>query len=157
MDQTQLIQKVTELEKQLHQLQHATKKEHNTDVVYNTKATFGYSQLVETSGGRIVYLSGMTPWNKEMQLEEDNLLDQLDHALVNLINLLKSRELTIDNVVSLRFYVAKPNYYDEMQGIPGVFMKHFGKKEIECALTLIGVTGLAEPNQLIELEAIAVY
>ena len=157
MDQISFEHRLEALEQQLRELKNASSHEHNSDVVYDTKTTFGYSQMVEVRGGKIIYLSGMTPWNKEFKLEENNLLDQLDHAFVNLIDLLKSKGLTLDNVVSLRFYVAKPNYYDEMENIAALARQHFGKKEVPCAMTLIGVTGLAEPDQLVELETIAVY
>ena len=157
MDQISFEHRLEALEQQLRELKNASSHEHNSDVVYETKTTFGYSQMVEVRGGKIIYLSGMTPWNKEFKLEENNLLDQLDHAFVNLIDLLKSKGLTLDNVVSLRFYVAKPNYYDEMENIAALARQHFGKKEVPCAMTLIGVTGLAEPDQLVELETIAVY
>ena len=157
MDQISFEQRVEAIEKQLQELEQASKREHNSNVVYDTKTSFGYSQMVEARGGKIVYLSGMTPWNKEFKLEEDNLIDQLDHAFVNLVNLLKSKGLTLDNLISLRFYVAKPNYYDEMENIATAARQHFGKEEVPCAMTLIGVTGLAEPEQLVELEAIAVY
>lgn len=156
MDQISVEQRVEALEQQLREIENARKSEHNSDVVYDTKAIYGYSQMVEVKGGKIIYLSGMTPWNKEFKLEEDNLIDQLDHAFVNLMDLLKSKELTLDNLVSLRFYVAKPNYYDEMEDIAAVTKKYFGQEKVPCAMTLIGVTGLAEPDQLIELEAIAV-
>ncbi len=157
MEHSQLVQKIEKLERQLEEIKKVDKQEHNTDRIYNTKTTFGYSQLVEARGGTVVYLSGMTPWNQELKLEEDGLIDQLDHAMMNLITLLKSKELTLDHLISLRFYVAKPNYYDEMENFPGIISKHFGKKEIACTITLVGVTGLAEPGQLVELEAIAVY
>ena len=156
MDQMQIMERIEMLEQHIQKQQNAYKAAHNTSVVYDTKSNFGYSQLVEIQGGKVIYLSGMTPWNKEMKLEADNLLDQLEHTMSNLTALLKSKEMTLDHLVSLRFYVAKPNYYDEMEAITTTVSKHFGKKEVTCAMTLIGVTGLAEPDQLIEIEAIAI-
>lgn len=155
MDQTALIEKVEALETQLIMLQKANKKEYNSDVVYNTKDTMGYSQLVETTGGKVFYLSGMTPWSKEMKLPGLDIKEQMEHALDNLFSLLASKELTKDNIVSIRFYVAKPNYYEHIEDFKEVMNKRLGKY-FESALTLVGVTGLAEPDQLVEVEAIAV-
>lgn len=157
MELTQVIQKVETLEQQLEQLQRARKEVHNSEVVYDTQSTLGYAQWVETQGGKVVYLSGMTPWNKEMQLEEEDLIGQLDHAMINLEALLKSKQLTLQHLISIRFYVAQPNYYDQTQAFVTTLQNRFGQEGINCALTLVGVTGLAEPQQLIEVEAIAVY
>ncbi len=155
MEQVELIKKLETLEKQLTTLKSVVKNVHNTDAVYNTKDTMGYAQMIEATGGKTYYLSGMTPWNKEMKLMSNDINEQLGHTLDNLVDLLKSKDLSPQNLVSVRLYVAKPNYYDDWQQFLPIFKEKLGEK-IESSMTMVGVTGLAEPEQLIEIEAIAV-
>ena len=158
MDIDQLSAKVAALEKQVAEMQKASHTAFNTDRVYDTQGSpYGYAQAVHTQGSQLVWLSGMTPWNKAMQLEEDTLIGQLTHALENLKTLLDAQGLTMQHLVSLRYYVALPNYYEHMGELAEVTKKFFGKTPIDCAMTLAGVTGLAEPQQLIEVEAVAAY
>ncbi len=154
MEQTELIQEIKTLETRLKELQSAQKKEHNSDVVYATKQTMGYSQLVEVRGGKLYVLSGMKPWNKELKLESTDIIEQLAQTMDNLLALLKSKNLDSSHLVSLRLYVAKPNYYEDMLNFRPFMLEKLGG-DIACSMTTVGVTGLAEPDQLIEIEAIA--
>ena len=156
MKEQDLSARITTLESEIVSLKKAYKSEYNTSVVYNTKNTYGYSQAVESRGGTTLYLSGMTPWDKDLTLQSDTLTGQLDHALSNLHSLLEFKRLTFAHLVSLRAYIAKQNYYNELEEAITVLHRHF-KGSIPCAFTAIGVTGLAQPEQLIELEAVAVY
>lgn len=155
MSEQTLANKISQLEEQIAELQKAYKEVYNSEVVYNTKDTYGYSQAVEARGGTTLYLSGMTPWNKSLEVPVDTLVGQLGHALGNLQKLLSSKNLTFQHLVSLRFYVAKPDYYEEATNFMTTVRQYF-EGEV-CAITLLGVTGLAQPDQLMEIEAVAVY
>lgn len=156
MNEQNVLAKIEALEHQLTKLKNAHKEEYNTDAVYNTKETYGYSQIIESSGGTTLYISGMTPWDKNLSLPDKTLVGQVDHAFGNLKKLLASKSLTFDCLVSLRCYIAQENYYAQMEEALKVVHKYFSR-DIKCAFTLIGVTGLAQPEQLVEIEAIAIY
>ncbi|MEM9981646.1 MAG: RidA family protein [Bacteroidota bacterium] len=149
-----LMKRVAALEAQVAALQKGNKEAYNSDVVYNTKDTFGFAQLVEITGGKILFLSGMTPWDQQMTLKSVNLVEQMEAALDNILKLLVAKGLGPESLVFLRVYVAKPNYYEEMANFSTILKKKLGEA-ITCAVTLVGVTGLAEPNQLVEVEAVA--
>ena len=133
------------------------KTTYNSPAVYSTvdSPIIAYPQVVEVTGGTTLYFSGITPWNTKYQLTSRALITQLDQTLVNLNTLLEARGLTSQNLVFLRMYVAKPNYYDDLEALSSTIKRHF-PSGVTCALTLIGVTGLAEPDQLFEIEATAV-
>ena len=156
MNESGLSARIDELESQVTTLQKAHKKAYNTEAVYNTKDTYGYAQAVEARGGTVLYISGITPWDKNLTLPANNLIDQLDHALSNLKLLLESKALTFAHLISLRCYVARSNYYQETPRMIEVLKKYLGEST-QYTLTLIGVTGLAQPEQLVEVESIAVY
>ena len=156
MNQSALATKITEVENQVRALQKAYTQEYNSEAVYSTKDTYGYAQIMEVRGGTTLYLSGMTPWDKELKVQGNTLIEQLDHTLNNLKLLLESKGLSLDHLVSLRCYLAQADYYEDMPGLGEVLTKHLGK-DIKCTLTVVGVTGLAEPEQLVEVEAVAVH
>ena len=128
----------------------------NTSAVYSTEESpvIAYPQVVEVTGGTTLYFSGITPWNKEYTLTSLDFGTQLVQTLTNLHTLLKARGLTYGHLVFLRFYVAKPDYYGDLGTIATLVKQHF-PGGVPCALTLLGVTGLAEPDQLVEIEATA--
>ena len=155
MNDSKVLDRLQALEAQVATLQKNTKTEFNSTAVYDTKAVFGYAQAVETKGGQLLFLSGMTPWDQHLQLPATDLLEQLDCTLGNIQALLEDKKLSFNHLVSMRLYIAKPNYYEDLQHMGGVFAKYFGQPQIACTMTMIGVTGLAEPEQLVEVEAIA--
>lgn len=116
----------------------------------------GFSQLVSApNSGRTLYLSGQVAWDSSGKVVgEGDLGAQSKQAADNVRRALEAAGATPADVTLLRAYIV--NYSPELagpvaQGIGSLFQG--------CeppAQTWIGVQGLAAPELLIELEAIAV-
>jgi enamine deaminase RidA (YjgF/YER057c/UK114 family) len=115
----------------------------------------GFSQVVAATGKRTLYLSGQTAWDAQKQLVGANdLLAQARQAFRNVRIAVEAAGGRLEDVVSLRIYVvdygpanAEPVGRALRQSFPGPAMP---------AATWIGVSSLADPGFLIEVEAIAV-
>ncbi|HWW92105.1 MAG TPA: RidA family protein [Vicinamibacteria bacterium] len=116
---------------------------------------YGFSQVVVATGKRTLYLSGQTAWDAQKQLVGANdLLAQARQAFRNVRIAVEAAGGSLADVVSLRIYVvdygpakAEPVGQALRQSFPGPAMP---------ASTWIGVSSLADPGFLIEVEAIAV-
>jgi enamine deaminase RidA (YjgF/YER057c/UK114 family) len=78
---------------------------------------------------------------------------QLDAALDNLETVLAAGGFEMGDVVQLRLYVIDISAYFAAQQS---FINRFAARGIPVAATLLGVTGLALPDLLVEVEALAV-
>ena len=114
---------------------------------------FGFSHAVVASGSRIVSISGQVAWNAQMQLMGDTLAEQAKHALKNVQNAVEASGGALSDIVALRIYIverAKTNIRD----VGPILVEVFGSNP--PASTWIGVSFLAAPDFLIEIEAMAV-
>ena len=118
-------------------------------------AQFGFSQVVVSTGQRLVHCAGQTAWDKDLNLiGEGDLKAQMEASLENVRIALAAAGAEPWDVVSLRIYIV--NYKPENVEIMGpVLTKFFGAEHLP-ANTLIGVQALALPEFLCELEATAV-
>jgi len=130
-------------------------KQHlNPDTLFQS-LPIGFSQAVVSQGGRTVYLSGQTAWDADKQIVGGNDLgQQTRQALRNVRHGVEAAGGTLADVVSLRLYVVNPRAGD--MGIVGEALRQFFLADKPPASTWIGVTSLAVPDFLIEIEAIAV-
>lgn len=117
---------------------------------------FGFSQAVEVTGAaRVLYCAGQTSSDAEGKtLHGDDMRRQARQALDNLETVLREAGLTLGNVVRLTTYVTDVDrYLAEGAQVVGERLAAAG---IQPAATLLGVTRLAFPDLLIEIEATAV-
>ena len=115
----------------------------------------GFSQAVVTSNGKTVYLSGQTAWDTNKQIVGgDSLGEQTRQALRNVQLAVEAAGGTLADVVSLRLYVVNPKRGD-MNPV-GEALREFFPADHPPASTWLGITSLARPEFLIEIEAIAV-
>ena len=115
----------------------------------------GFSQGVVASGRRTLYVSGQTAWDANKQLiGGSDLHAQARQALLNLRNVVEAGGGTLDDVVSLRIYVVAYEAH-KAQAVGGAFREFFSG-DATPASTCVGVSALADPGFLIEIEAIAV-
>ena len=116
---------------------------------------FGFSQAVETTGHtRVLRCAGQTSVNAggEPQHEGD-MAAQVALAMDNLETVLREARMTLANVVQLNFYTTDIDKFFEAFGeIP----QRLGKAGVQPASTLLGVSRLAFPPLMIEIEATAV-
>ncbi|MBI1764685.1 MAG: RidA family protein [Acidobacteria bacterium] len=115
----------------------------------------GFSQAVVTTPGRIVFLSGQTAWDANKQIVGGNDLGaQTRQALQNVRLGVEAAGGALADVVSLRLYIVNPQPGDT--GQVGEALREFFPTDKPPASTWIGVTSLAVPEFLVEIEAIAV-
>lgn len=123
---------------------------------------YGFSQIVTSSGGTTVYLSGQVAWNAEQQLTaadettpaELDLATQTNHTLRNIAIALATVGGTLDDVVSLRIYLVGSAIHNSAPIREGL-LAFFNPERLPSS-TWIGVSALANPDFLIEIEATAV-
>jgi enamine deaminase RidA (YjgF/YER057c/UK114 family) len=115
----------------------------------------GYHHIVTVQPTAMVYLAGQCPLDADGRLcGEDNLLEQVDQVLLNLATALTAAGTTPRNVVRTVVYVVTP----ERDELAAVWVRLRGSELAEAfssASTLLGVTQLGFPGQLVEIEATA--
>src|SRR6476646_6669092 len=115
----------------------------------------GFSQVVIASRRKIVFVSGQTAWDIQKNIVgRDSVLEQARQAFRNLGKAIESAGGTLKDVVALRIYVV--NYQAESGTAVGIALREFFSPHNPPASTWIGVSALADPELLIEIEATAV-
>jgi enamine deaminase RidA (YjgF/YER057c/UK114 family) len=116
---------------------------------------FGYTQVVTSPPGTLVFVSGQTALDRELQLVGgSDLKAQAEQALTNLGHALQAAGATPSDVTSLRIYVV--DYRPEQAMALGGPLRSFFDGAPPPAQTLLGVKSLAMPGILVEIEATAV-
>jgi enamine deaminase RidA (YjgF/YER057c/UK114 family) len=117
---------------------------------------YGFSQAVDVSGGeRVLYCAGQTSSAADGgTLHAGDMRAQAEQAFDNLETVLQAAGMSLVNVVRLNSYVTDVDlFFAEGAEVVG---KRGAAAGIQPAATLLGVTRLAFPDLLIELEATAV-
>jgi enamine deaminase RidA (YjgF/YER057c/UK114 family) len=112
----------------------------------------GFSHITIATGTRTIYFAGQVAIDREFNLiGEDDLRAQTVAAMRNLETAMREVGVTWDDFVRRTIYTTMPTEYetitsgiDEVTGGAG-----------HPAQTILGVTGLAVPGLLIEIEATA--
>lgn len=115
--------------------------------------TMGYTQVVVAQPGRMVFVSGQVAWSADDAPVPDGHGAQAERVAENLGRALEAAGATSADVVSIRVFVVGLTP-ETMQALMPPFMALFGGPM--PAVTGIGVTSLASPDLLVEVEAIAV-
>jgi enamine deaminase RidA (YjgF/YER057c/UK114 family) len=114
---------------------------------------FGYSHTAAVPAGTdLVFVSGQYGSGKDGLVVSPDFAGQVEQAFTNLNVALAAHGLDLTNVVQLRTYVVNPDF--EKLGIIG---KAVGSATggTPPTQTVIGVAGLAAPDILFEVEAVA--
>ena len=114
----------------------------------------GYTQVVATQLGKVVYVSGQVPLNARGEVVgKGDLRAQVTQVMENLKTALAAAGATMNDVVKANYYVVnlKP---EQVPVIREVRSKYF-PAEHPPAGTLVGVTGLVQEGYMIEIEAVA--
>lgn len=115
----------------------------------------GFSQVVIATGSKMVFVSGQTAWDVRKNIVgRDSVLEQARQAFRNLETAMEAAGGTLKDVVALRIYVV--DYQAESGTAVGTALREFFSPENPPASTWIGVSALAVPEFLIEIEATAV-
>lgn len=116
---------------------------------------YGFSQIVVSDPGKIVFISGQVAWDENLNIVGGNDLKlQTQKAIDNLKVAIGSAGGSLENIVMLRIYKVD---YEKEDGpvINEILRKNFGTST-PPASTWISVKGLANEGFLIEIEAQAV-
>jgi enamine deaminase RidA (YjgF/YER057c/UK114 family) len=112
-----------------------------------------YAQGVKTTGGTIVWISGQVSQDRDGKVvHQGDFAAQGRQALANLKAMVEAAGGTIHDIIKVNTYLTDLRYREELARIRAEFFPD-GKLP---ASTLVGVTGLADPDMLLEIEAIAV-
>ena len=115
----------------------------------------GFSQVVIATGKKMVFVSGQTAWDARKNIVGgDGVLEQARQAFRNLEKAMEAAGGTLNDIVALRIYVV--DYQAESGTAVGTALREFFSQQNPPASTWIGVSALAAPEFLIEIEATAV-
>lgn len=119
-----------------------------------TSGPIGFSQVVTSPPGTLVFVSGQVAWDGARNLLGGaDLGQQTQRALVNLGHSLRAAGASPRDVTACRIYIV-----DLQPGSSRLISPHlrafFG--DSPPASTWIGVQALASPELLVEIEAVAV-
>ena len=116
---------------------------------------FVFSQAIEVSGAnRVLYCAGQTSIDAEGRpVNAGDMRGQIELAFLNLETVLKAAGFALGDVVRLNVYTT------DVDGFLGAYetaASRLLKAGCQPSSTLLGVTGLAFPELLVEIEATAV-
>ncbi|WP_067658406.1 RidA family protein [Nocardia harenae] len=122
-------------------------------VTWSLPLGFHQAELV-TSPTRTLYCSGQTAMNADGEPQHpDDMASQLALSLDNLEAVLKAADMALPNLVRLNVYTTDVDLLFQHYG---VLAARLGAAGIAPATTMLGLTRLAVPGQLVELEGTAV-
>ncbi|BCJ40077.1 hypothetical protein GCM10010168_29350 [Actinoplanes ianthinogenes] len=120
---------------------------------WSAELGFNQGELV-TGGTRTLYCSGQTAMDPDGKPQHDGDLGaQLTLSLDNLEAVLAAAGMSLANLVRLTVYTTD---VDRLFPHYGVLAGRLGAAGVAPATTMLGVTRLAIPGQLVELEGTAV-
>ena len=114
----------------------------------------GYSQGVKAYSNAFLFVAGQVGWDELGRIVSAEFAAQFDHALANLLTVVRAAGGRPENVVRLTVYVLdRQEYLANLKGIGEAYRQQMGKHY--PAMTLVEVKGLLEEGAKLELEATA--
>ncbi|MEV5480220.1 MULTISPECIES: RidA family protein [Streptomyces] len=116
---------------------------------------WGFSQVAVSPPGRIVNIAGQVAWDRNHEVTAVGREAQLRQALQHVFIALDAVGGTPDDIQILRLYLPDFESGPEADLIGRVLVETFGTKNPPPS-SWIGVQALAQPEYLVEVEAMAV-
>ncbi len=114
-----------------------------------------YSHVAVASGARTIYIAGQVAIDESgAVVGKGDLAAQTEQVMRNLERCLAAAGATFEHVVKITTFVV--DYTPEMRPVIGKARGAFFANRPPPASTLVGVSALALPEWMIEIEAIAV-
>jgi len=114
---------------------------------------YGYSQIVEVTGGRTIYVSGQVPLDQNNQLVgAGDFVAQARQTFENVRLALDSVGLTFDHVVKVHMFLTDMSNLVMLRDVRDQFVNTAQPP----ASTTVQVAALFRPDVLFELDVIAV-
>ncbi|MBP6122126.1 MULTISPECIES: RidA family protein [Providencia] len=130
------------------------KKSINPSSVFDS-LQYGFSQAIETTGTRQLFLSGQVGVNADQQTVSGGMYEQTVQSLLNIEHVLRDAGGDLSHVVMLRIYIKQG--YDSPEDQIDIAKALKEKFDLAPpASSWIIVTGLSLPEWLIEIEAHAI-
>jgi len=115
------------------------------------RAKGSYSPGWEVSGGRLVYVAGQIPWNAEgKNVALGDVAGQARQVLANVQAVLAEAGATLDDVIKLTIFTTDIRFRDTINQVRSEIFK-----PPYPASTQVAVAALADPDWLLEIEAVA--
>jgi enamine deaminase RidA (YjgF/YER057c/UK114 family) len=116
-----------------------------------TLATSSYSHAISVSDGNLIFVAGQVAFDVAGNVIGRDLESQAGQVYQNLKAALAAAGATFDDVIKITTYVTKPEYLGRAKDVR---MPYFASSHQPTSTGLV-VVGLAHPDLLIEVEAIA--
>ena len=116
---------------------------------------FAHGWLVTAGDLKTLYLAGQCAYDGAgVVLHKGDLVAQLDQSMANLAEVLKAADMKFADVVQLNLFVlSRDDYTTARKEIGKIWKRHCGRHY--PAMALFMVSGLYEPDALIEIQGIA--
>jgi 2-iminobutanoate/2-iminopropanoate deaminase len=126
----------------------------NSEALFPSRQ-YGFSQIVVSTGGATVYISGQVAWDANRQIgDHDDLGTQTRRALANVETAVRAAGGTRGDIVAMRIYIVGDQIRDD-RPVQEALLEFFPADRLPAS-TWIGVPALANPDFLVEIEATAV-
>ncbi len=111
-----------------------------------------YTQGILAEGKRLLFIAGQTGVDADNNVVgKGDVSAQTEQVLKNMKAVLDEAGASFADIVKITTYITDPRFRD---GLNPARLKYFGDNP--PASTLVVVSGLADPDYLVEIEAIAV-
>ncbi len=113
----------------------------------------GYSNGI-TARGRLVFTAGVVGWDEGERFAAGDLVGQFRQVLANTLAILAEAQAGPEHIVRMTWYVTDVATYRASLGEIGAVYRELVGKYFP-AMAVVEVSGLVEPEALIEIETIA--
>ncbi len=128
------------------------KRELKSEKLYSAPRGGIFSTAIEAPAGRTIYVSGLTSRNKEGDIVgKEDIQVQTETILQNIQTILEEAGATMADIVKLTVFIRDMELFDEIHDIRRAYFE-----EPYPASSMVEVPMLADPDLLIEIEAVAV-
>jgi enamine deaminase RidA (YjgF/YER057c/UK114 family) len=117
-------------------------------------ATPGYHHVTKVEADRLVFLAGQCPLDESGQLAEGGFDGQTDQVVRNILVALESAGAGPEDVVRTVIYVVSP-VREDLSAVWARLTESPLAPAFSTASTLLGVTQLGFPGQLVEVDVTA--
>jgi enamine deaminase RidA (YjgF/YER057c/UK114 family) len=124
----------------------------NPDTMHKNSA---FTQMIVLpANARIAIIGGQNSVDKDgVVVGKGDITKQTEQALKNLITCLEAVGASVENLVQMKIYILAGQ---DLRAAFGPWMEVWGKRSNPPTVTGVFVTGLANPDYLVEIEALAV-
>lgn len=111
--------------------------------------------LLSESGGRVLFVAGMTASDAQGHVEPADFVTQFDRALANVVTVVRAAGGSPSDIGRLTIFVTDlAAYRSSLKPLGAAYRAHMGRHY--PAVALVAVNDLVDENAVVEIEATAV-